>query len=98
MARYAFALLGEKTVDIQYYIWEGDVTGRILLSALIKAADAAVQISGPCPAFSLGLWSHRPALPSAPASVVRTRLLARATATISDLAGDHDSRPSRLRK
>jgi putative cardiolipin synthase len=44
MARYAFALLAEKTVDVQYYIWEGDATGRILLSALIGAADRGVRV------------------------------------------------------
>lgn len=44
MARYAFALLAEKTLDVQYYIWEGDATGRILLSALISAADRGVRV------------------------------------------------------
>ena len=44
MARYAFALLAEKTLDVQYYIWEGDTTGRILLSALISAADRGVRV------------------------------------------------------
>jgi putative cardiolipin synthase len=44
MARYAFVLLAEKTLDVQYYIWEGDTTGRILLSALIRAADRGVCV------------------------------------------------------
>lgn len=44
MARYAFTLLTEKTLDVQYYIWEGDTTGRILLSALIRAADRGVRV------------------------------------------------------
>jgi putative cardiolipin synthase len=44
MARYAFALLAEKTLDVQYYIWEGDATGRVLLLALISAADRGVHV------------------------------------------------------
>lgn len=42
--RYAFATLAEKTIDAQYYLWEEDVTGRILLYALIKAADRGVRV------------------------------------------------------
>src|SRR5689334_1347268 len=44
MARYALALVAEHTIDVQYYIWESDMTGRILLAALIKAADRGVRV------------------------------------------------------
>ncbi len=44
MARYAFAALAEKTIDAQYYLWDEDATGRILLFALIKAADRGVRV------------------------------------------------------
>src|SRR5258706_14148955 len=44
MTRYAFATLAGKTIDAQYYLWEEDVTGRMLLVALIKAADRGVRV------------------------------------------------------
>jgi putative cardiolipin synthase len=44
MARYAFAALAEKTIDAQYYLWEEDTTGRILFSALMKAASRGVRV------------------------------------------------------
>src|SRR5262249_40437128 len=66
--------------------------------ASARAPHATVQITGPRPAVPLGLWSHRPALPSASASVDRARLSTRATATISDLARDYNPIPSRLRE
>jgi cardiolipin synthase C len=42
--RYAFAQRAEKTIDAQYYIWEGDSAGRNLLAALIDAADRGVRV------------------------------------------------------
>src|ERR1700757_3325351 len=36
--RYAFATAAQKTIDVQYFLWNGDSTGRELLTALLDAA------------------------------------------------------------
>ena len=43
-ARVALTELAEKTLDLQYYIWEADETGWILAEHLIKAADRGVRV------------------------------------------------------
>jgi putative cardiolipin synthase len=43
-ARVAMADLAEKTLDVQYYIWEADATGRILAERLVRAADRGVRV------------------------------------------------------
>ncbi|MEJ2275980.1 MAG: hypothetical protein P8Y01_15665, partial [Woeseiaceae bacterium] len=43
-ARVALADLAEKTLDVQYYIWEADATGRILAERLVRAADRGVRV------------------------------------------------------
>ncbi|MBW2478381.1 MAG: phospholipase D family protein [Deltaproteobacteria bacterium] len=42
--RIAMTALAEKTIDLQYYIWEPDTTGRILALRLIEAADRGVRV------------------------------------------------------
>src|SRR5215203_1387382 len=44
MARLAMVDLAEKTVDGQYYIWDGDTTGLILADRLLRAADRGVRV------------------------------------------------------
>src|SRR5258708_25224304 len=44
MARVAMADLAEKTLDGQYYIWDGDTTGLILADRLLRAADRGVHV------------------------------------------------------
>src|SRR6185312_4044325 len=44
MARLALADLAEKTLDGQYYIWDGDTTGLILADRLLRAADRGVRV------------------------------------------------------
>ena len=44
MARVAMADLAEKTLDGQYYIWDGDTTGLILAERLLRAADRGVRV------------------------------------------------------
>src|SRR5262245_65304992 len=44
MARVAMADLAEKTLDAQYYIWDGDITGQILADRLLRAADRGVRV------------------------------------------------------
>ncbi len=43
-ARYAFAGQAEKTLDMQYYLWKGDTTGRLLFHKVFQAADRGVQV------------------------------------------------------
>ena len=43
-ARVALIELAEKSLDVQYYIWEADATGRILAERLIEAADRGVRV------------------------------------------------------
>ena len=43
-ARIALTALAEKSQDVQYYIWEGDATGRILADRLVEAADRGVRV------------------------------------------------------
>jgi putative cardiolipin synthase len=43
-ARVAFTDLAEKTLDLQYYIWEPDATGRILAERVLQAVDRGVRV------------------------------------------------------
>jgi putative cardiolipin synthase len=42
--RVALTELAEKSLDLQYYIWERDETGRILAERLVRAADRGVRV------------------------------------------------------
>ena len=42
--RFALANLAQHSIDAQYYIWEGDRSGRVLLHALLAAADRGVRV------------------------------------------------------
>lgn len=44
ITRLALADLAERSLDMQYYIWDGDTTGRIILDRVIKAADRGVRV------------------------------------------------------
>lgn len=43
-ARILLAQVAERTLDIQYYIWRGDMTGTLLFEALHAAADRGVRV------------------------------------------------------
>jgi putative cardiolipin synthase len=43
-ARIAMTELAEKTLDLQYFIWDADATGRILAERLVQAADRGVRV------------------------------------------------------
>ena len=43
-SRIALTELAEKTLDVQYYIWEDDATGHIFSQRLLKAADRGVRV------------------------------------------------------
>lgn len=43
-ARHDLTLLAERGIDIQYYIWEGDTSGRLLAASLLAAAERGVRV------------------------------------------------------
>ena len=42
--RYRLAEMAETTLDVQYYIWENDMSGRLLFSVLLSAATRGVRV------------------------------------------------------
>jgi putative cardiolipin synthase len=43
-ARLALADLAERSLDLQYYIWDADVSGHLLADRIIRAADRGVRV------------------------------------------------------
>jgi putative cardiolipin synthase len=43
-ARLALADLAERSLDLQYYIWDADVSGHLLADRVIRAADRGVRV------------------------------------------------------
>lgn len=43
-ARYLLCGMAEKTLDLQYYIWQNDMSGKLLFSALLTAAERGVKV------------------------------------------------------
>lgn len=43
VARLALASRAKRTLDLQYYIWHGDKTGRLLAGAVVEAAERGVK-------------------------------------------------------
>ncbi len=43
-ARWILADVAERSLDVQYYIWHDDDTGKLLLGQLMRAADRGVRI------------------------------------------------------
>ncbi|MEM5404026.1 phospholipase D family protein [Paraburkholderia unamae] len=44
VARVVLAQTAERSLDLQYYIWHDDLTGRELAAALLEAADRGVRV------------------------------------------------------
>ncbi|MFW2373153.1 MAG: phospholipase D family protein [Gammaproteobacteria bacterium] len=44
IARVALIELAERSLDIQYYIWNQDTTGKLLVDRLLAAADRGVRV------------------------------------------------------
>jgi putative cardiolipin synthase len=44
LARLALTEAAEKSLDIQYYIWHGDTTGKVMLERVLRAADRGVRV------------------------------------------------------
>ena len=42
--RALLAAAAEQTLDVQYYIWRNDITGTLLLKALLEAAERGVRV------------------------------------------------------
>lgn len=43
-ARVEMIRAAQRSVDLQYYIWNNDLSGRILLAELVRAADRGVRV------------------------------------------------------
>ena len=43
-ARLALADLAERSLDLQYYIWDADISGHLLADRIIRAADRGVRV------------------------------------------------------
>lgn len=43
-ARVASARAAEETLDLQYYLWHGDVTGKLMAREVLLAADRGVRV------------------------------------------------------
>ena len=43
-ARIALADVAQKTLDVQYFLWKTDATGRNLVDHLVRAADRSVRV------------------------------------------------------
>lgn len=43
-ARYRLTEMAERTTDVQYYIWENDMSGLLLFSVLLAAAKRGVRV------------------------------------------------------
>ncbi|MFN0129099.1 MAG: phospholipase D family protein [Verrucomicrobiales bacterium] len=43
-ARLALADVAERSLDVQYFIWNNDMTGKVLLDRLFSAADRGVRV------------------------------------------------------
>ena len=43
-ARFGFAALAEKSLDLQYYLWKSDLTGQLLLFRALEAADRGAHV------------------------------------------------------
>jgi cardiolipin synthase C len=43
-ARYRLAAAAERSLDVQYYIWRNDLSGTLLMKALVDAADRGVRV------------------------------------------------------
>ena len=46
-ARMQLAQAADRTLDVQYYIWEKDLTGTLLFDALRAAAERGVRVRFP---------------------------------------------------
>jgi len=44
LARALLIEAAENSLDLQYYIWKNDITGKIMISLLLEAADRGVRI------------------------------------------------------
>jgi cardiolipin synthase C len=44
LARMVLAEAAERSLDVQYYIWHTDLTGRLFANALLRAADRGVRV------------------------------------------------------
>ncbi len=43
-ARYLLMSMAQRSIDVQYYIWQNDMSGRLLFSALLESATRGVKV------------------------------------------------------
>jgi len=91
--RYALVVTAERSIDAQYYIWNRDVSGQLLASRLLEAADRGVRIRLLLDDFNIGgrdpglaaLASHANASVRIFNPVARRHSVARWLALLGDL-------------
>jgi putative cardiolipin synthase len=44
IVRLALGDMAERSLDLQYFVWDGDTTGRIIVDRVLKAADRGVRV------------------------------------------------------
>ena len=44
LARLTLVDLAERSLDLQYYIWHDDTVGKLLVGAVLRAADRGVRV------------------------------------------------------
>src|SRR3954470_11224696 len=44
LARLTLVDLAERSLDLQYYIWQNDTVGKLLIGAVMRAADRGVRV------------------------------------------------------
>ena len=44
LARLTLVDLAERSLDLQYYIWHDDTVGKLLIGAVLRAADRGVRV------------------------------------------------------
>ncbi len=44
LARQAMLILAESSIDVQYFIWHGDLVGKLLFNGLLQAAERGVCV------------------------------------------------------
>jgi putative cardiolipin synthase len=58
--RLAAADLAERSLDMQYFVWDGDTTGRIIIERVMQAADRGVKVRLLVDDPLCVRWSRRP--------------------------------------
>ncbi|WP_413288447.1 phospholipase D family protein [Bdellovibrio sp. HCB337] len=58
IARIASAAVADHSLDLQYYIWHNDMTGRILMHKMLQAADRGVRVRALLDDLNIGQYQR----------------------------------------